>query len=390
MGSPNQSGNVATNPRPDHVARKPRLWLWIAAIAILGVAMLVVILGTLPLRDAARLETALDEIRQSGEPATAAELEAFYAALPADEDPTQLWLDGSAALVLPPFVNASKDLPIVGDASKAPPPGTPWAELEAAEKLLQQNQKSLALLHQAAVRGGAGRYPSRFAQGLTMPLKHLQNLRSAARLLALEAHVRAHRGDAAGAAQAIETLLAVGRSLENEPLLMSLQVRMAIDQLARQQLAELLPHVRFADEDLLRLQGRLEQIEYQSGLRRGLMGERVISQQALQDLGTPAFLFRAGAQQVHLDYMQQLLEASRISVSASAGRSPARPNRSSTRLEMPPRPWESRSTCWLPWRDKRCRFILRRWAAFVPATMPRSRRSRWSAIPASMASCRPT
>jgi hypothetical protein len=124
--------------------------------------------------------------------------------------------------------------------------------------------------------------------------------------------VRAHRGDAGGAAQSIETLLGLGRSLENEPLAVSLLVRMACDQVARQQLTALLPHVPFADQDLIRLQDRLEPIEYESGLRRALLGERVISQQELQNLPASALLFRASTQRVHLDFMQRILAAAQL------------------------------------------------------------------------------
>lgn len=291
-------------------ARKPRFGWWATfAIALTLLAMLIAV-GTWQTQTSAGLDASLAEITRAGLPVTAAELEAFYVAPPKGLDTTSLWIQGAAALNVAAYQQAAKDLPVVGTDARVPPSGQPWSELPAAADLLKQYQPSLAMFHQAAAQGSAARYPTNFALGMRMPLPHAQNLRAASRLLALEAHVRAHRGDAAGAAQSIQTMLGLGRSLENEPLPVSQLVRMACDDVARRQLTELLPQVGFSDQELCSLQERLSQIEYESGLRRALAGERVIGQQELHDLGLAAAWMQASAQQVYLDVLEKMLTAS--------------------------------------------------------------------------------
>ena len=297
----------------DRSARKPRIWLWLAATAVLGLLLLIVALATWQTQKGAQVRSALAEIARSGEPATAAELELFYAPPAPDQDSSQLWLDGSALLDVPAFQQAANDLPIVGTEAKIPPPGEPWSDLEAADALLKQYESALAKLHEAADRGGAARYPTQFNQGFNMLLTHAQRLRGAARLLALEAHVRAHRGDASGTAQSIEAMLALGRSLENEPVIVSMLVRLACEGMARHHLTDLLPHVAFADQDLVRLQNRLAQIKHEPALRRALLGERVLGYQELEKLGFGSMPWNSGSadvQTVYLDSMQRLLTAS--------------------------------------------------------------------------------
>jgi hypothetical protein len=314
---------VANDPRLQRNTGKPRIWLWLAAIGALALMVLVGALGLWQAQGSREVANYRQEIAERGEPLTAADLEAFYAKPPEAQDTTQLWLDGMAPLAQQAYGLAVQGLPIVGDGEpKIPPPGTDWPALPAAEKLLAQYQSSLSLFHQAADAGGAARFPTAFNKGISMLLPHAQNLRNASRLLRLEAHVRAHRGDAAGALKSIHAALAVGKSLENEPLMISQLVRMACDASARQVLCDLLPHVRFADEDLVELQSRLSALDYRAGLRRGLLGERVIAAIALEDpkqlagaaAPTPGYeflhpLFSAGAVQVYLDFMDQTLTA---------------------------------------------------------------------------------
>ena len=68
-------------------------------------------------------------------------------------------------------------------------------------------------------------------------------------MLQLEAHVAAHRGDAAAAAESLIAMHRAGQSLEQEPVVVSQLIRIAICGLAVQTMADLLPHVEFSDSD---------------------------------------------------------------------------------------------------------------------------------------------
>lgn len=252
-------------------------------VFVLLVGLIVTLLYAWHVAGARRAAAEVAKIRERGEPATADEMNAFYERPPASQDCTQLWLSATRAFDGPAYATAAQNLPIVGISGPIPPPGTPWPALGDVEKFLQQYATSLKQMHEAADRGGAARYPGDFHEGIAMLLPHVQAARGGARMLILEAHVRAHRGDAAGAADSIHTMFSLAGSLENEPILVSQLVRMAIDGMARQQIEDLLPHVEFADEDLRRWQADMRDIDYDVALRRSLMGERVLGLTVFHD-----------------------------------------------------------------------------------------------------------
>jgi hypothetical protein len=267
-----------------------------------------------------RIEAELARIRAAGEPANAPELEQYYRLTDGAVDTTGLWLSAAGPLSSPSFDRAAKGLPFVGtDERKIPPPGEPWEDLESAEKLLEEYAPQLAGLHEAAQLGGQARYPTDFQAGISMLLPHAQQLRHAARLLALEAHVRAHRGDAAGAAKSIDAMFKLSGSLQREPVLISQLVRLAIASMGRQQTLRLLPAARFSDDDLARLQADLREVKPADGIRQGMLGERVLGQEAFNNpataavMGVPRFVYIARNQDLanYLEFMRRFVEASK-------------------------------------------------------------------------------
>jgi hypothetical protein len=230
-----------------------------------------------------RAERELAKIRERGQPASADDMNAFYATPLSTQDCTRIWIAALQPLEGPAYSLAAEKLPIVGTGPEIPPPGTPWPQQAAVEQFLEQYKSSMEQLREAADRGGAARFDLDFHDGIAMLLGHVQSARSGARMLALEAHVRAHRGDAAGAADSLDAMFKLGVSLENEPILISQLVKLALDGVAREQLQSLLPHVEFADEDLQRLQADLRHIDYDRALHRALLGERVFGVVTFED-----------------------------------------------------------------------------------------------------------
>jgi len=109
-------------------------------------------------------------------------------------------------------------------------------------------------------------------------------MRSAARMLKLEAHARAHRGDSQGVTAALRALIAASHALEAEPLMVSQLVRLAVGGIATGTLEDMLGQVDFTDEQLAQLQADVRQLDLQPGLRRSLLGERVIGSESIRDL----------------------------------------------------------------------------------------------------------
>ncbi|HEX7448492.1 MAG TPA: hypothetical protein VF306_13150 [Pirellulales bacterium] len=286
----------------------------VASLLVLFVAALGV--GWLMAKQRVRAELA--RIRAAGEPVSVEDLDAFYPRPPADRDTTQLWLEAIAALDTPGFVDDAKDLPIVGESDEElPPPGEPWPHLAAADSLLAKYQKPLEKMHRAAQLGGAARYPTDFSADYPTSLPHLQSLRKGVKLLLLESEARARHDEPSAVAEAIETMLAAGRSIEDEPTLVSQLVRLALDGMARFQLERQLSSVRFSDNDLERISRRLAAIDYPASFHRALLGDRATSMEYFvnpaalgpQAPSAPSALFRPVDQIVYLESMRKVVAA---------------------------------------------------------------------------------
>lgn len=223
------------------------------------------------------VDAELQRIRAAGEPVSFADLDTFYPAPPADQDATQLWLKGIAALDTPQFKASANGLPWLGNGPEPIPfPSQPWSQRATAEQLLSSYRASLDSIHEAARRGGRAHFPVRFAEGANMPLPHADRLRAATRLLALESAVAAHRGQPDAAVDSVVAMFAAARSIEQEPVLVVQLVRMAMSAMARARVNWLLSAADLDDAQLARLDAELSASEYGKPVRRALAGERAI------------------------------------------------------------------------------------------------------------------
>jgi hypothetical protein len=295
---------------------------WVIRIAV---ALGVFVIGIVALwlwRDY-RIVSLLADIQAAGEPISADELNALYAAPPAERDATPLWLEAAALLKTAPQEPGYKTLPCVGadGPTVLPEIGKPWPDLHLAEKHLTQRSKTLELLHQASAVGGQARYPVDFRDGFSTLLTHAQDARELGRLLQLEALVRAHRGDAAGAAQSILGIFALARSLENEPCIISQLVSAAIEAVGIGELMSVVGRLPFSESTLTRFQKELRVRSYERSCYRGLLGERVMGIMALEDpstVGLPpadAMMLRVMGRvdcEWYLQTMQRMIRASQL------------------------------------------------------------------------------
>lgn len=194
------------------------------------------------------LKVRLEAIRQAREPVTLAELNAWYPAPPVGQD--------AGGLLDQAFAQLTK-----GD-TKSP-------------DFLAKNQRVLPLLHEAAALGKC-RYPTDLTLGLSAPLTHVAAVKRCVLLLAAEAVHQAETGPADRAAQALLDGLAVARTLEPEPTLISQLVRGAGETACVNALGQALNRRAFGAADLVRLQTVLGEAEADSGksLTRALVGER--------------------------------------------------------------------------------------------------------------------
>lgn len=113
-------------------------------------------------------------------------------------------------------------------------------------------------------------------------LPETQASRTAARLLQADAAIRAHEGDLDGALESTRAILGVGRSIGDEPFLISNLVRIAIGSAAMQSARRMLGQGEPSDEAIGRLQEEL-QAEWERPLElSGIRGERAMMVELLR------------------------------------------------------------------------------------------------------------
>ncbi len=253
----------------------PPLWRRWKPIALLAVLITIAVPFVYRWWQQRTVEELLAAARARGEPITPAELDAFYQRPASSEDCTALYLFHESNWH-GRFHKALDTLPFFDSDIKPPRLDEAWEGLAAAEEFLAGAQPELEGWHVAAARGGRSRFPMKFEDGFMTLLPYTQAMRGIARTLALEAHRRAYFDDPAGAAESLRAAIITGRALENEPIVVSQLVRMACHGIALDEIKRLLPQLDFSAADLARLQAELEATDFRAGLRRGIIGDRVM------------------------------------------------------------------------------------------------------------------
>jgi hypothetical protein len=258
---------------------KKRFWLKLSLILLslilIPVLGVIVFIGVWQHRGSRAVTAELARITEAGEPASAAELEEFYAAPPAEADCTTLWLQAFMILDTEDFRDTYWDLGFDGGGKfNRPAPGKPWPQRAEAEAFLEQYSEVLSLIHEAAIRGGAARFPTDFSRGFNWEWSELEGIRLCARLLEVEAYVRAHQGDIAGAAESIRAMDAAADSVSDFPILTAYLVSVSIHGKENELLEELLPVVPFTDEQLAGFRKNMAAAESSDSLYIAFVGER--------------------------------------------------------------------------------------------------------------------
>ena len=154
----------------------------------------------------------------------------------------------------------------------------PPATKSAVGSLVQRNQSALLAFEQGA-KCEQSRYPIDLTQGPSTQLPHLQKIKQAAQLEGLVGLSKSDARQPAEAANAVLHALALGRSLEAEPILISQLVRAACEALATDGLERTLNQVALPRESLDQLQQALHQAEAReaggAGFTRALVREQV-------------------------------------------------------------------------------------------------------------------
>jgi hypothetical protein len=162
------------------------------------------------------------------------------------------------------------------------------AQDAAVADLVARHSETLSLLREAA-----GRDVCRFTRDWTRPsldmlLPELQSVRQAARLVQLTARRKATTGDIAGALADIAVLHRIGQHAAAEPILISGLVGVAIDTMALDTLAQVLPKLDASDLDRLDAPTIRDLVHMVPSFKRHFFGEEAFGTMMFASLGDGA------------------------------------------------------------------------------------------------------
>jgi len=154
----------------------------------------------------------------------------------------------------------------------------------AVTDLLARHAATLALIRRAADRDTC-RYQRDWTRpSYEMLLPELQSLRNVARLLVLEARREAADGNAADALHDVARIQRIGRHAASEPILISNLVGIAIDTMALETLAQVLPTLRKSDLAALDAPGIRDLVTTPPAIASHFYGEEAFGLSVFADL----------------------------------------------------------------------------------------------------------
>jgi len=242
-------------------------------LAVVGIVVVLALAGFVSCNlRTQRHDPHLEAIRQAGYPATPAELDAWYPAVP-DSENVALVFTNAFALLAPPNASSSTlldDIPLPARGRGLPPDDR--AELVS---LQASNQAALEIVRTVKSFSRSD-YPDDFKQKIDTLPPHLARVKSSVYLLAADAILDTTDGKDE---EAIGSLLTAGRvanSLTAEPLVISQLVRMACWNVIISRLELVLNSATLTDDQLVLLQKMLAEAEQPQTLARAFAGERAL------------------------------------------------------------------------------------------------------------------
>lgn len=247
--------------------------LWTAVLAGIAGLSLGLVYGWQLLGARRELQAELDLIEAAGQPTTFAQVAELYPEPPKGKDATALWLEAIAE------VDRVRQGELLQNdhVEFYPSPEGVWPDMGHAERLTAKYREPLELFYRAAEHGGAVRYPIDFSAGADAELPHLTPLREAVFLLQRDAALKAHRRDVEGALRAIRAIFAVGKSLENEPVLVSQLVRNACVANGVIAFEKLLPAIEISGDQLHELRELMRSVPSERSLELIILSERTMT-----------------------------------------------------------------------------------------------------------------
>ncbi|MEI6241257.1 MAG: hypothetical protein WCR51_12780 [Planctomycetia bacterium] len=192
--------------------------------------------------------------------------------------------DDAAPLYLRAFEALAGDPAVKTNDSPLSRPLTADIESPQVSDILERHAATLELVRQAADRPGCRFQRDWTRPSISMVLPEVQEMRQAARLLALAARREAAAGDTAAALRDVVRIHRVGMHAAGEPILVCGLVGQASDALALQTLADVLPSLKRQDRALLDGPAVRDLVGAPLSYQRHFLGEEAFGLATLGDL----------------------------------------------------------------------------------------------------------
>jgi hypothetical protein len=250
-----------------------RLFFRICLAALFLLALLIVCFIVWRVNLARDVNAKLAAIRASGLPTSGAELNTYYPAVPDNENAALAMTQAFALMQKYYDVRADK----IGNF-EIPPRGQ---HLSAEQKqtladYIQMNAGALAKMREA-IELPESRYPVDYTPGPATPLPHLSELNILAKVVRYESLLASESGDTTNAATAIENLIDMAHTVDNEPDMIAQLVRIALIAIAENSLEHCFNVNSLNESELVGLASAFSNAEKTNLMARALTGDQAIA-----------------------------------------------------------------------------------------------------------------
>lgn len=247
---------------------------WIVRGSIL--AAVILLLLTTMLLVQLPYHKALADLREKGYPTNLKELDAYYPAVPDEENAALDYEKAFVAYKIPENMGLDKDKVILDNVRLALGIRMPDNVLTTSRMFVDRSKKVLDLL-EAGSRKSRCRFNVDFTKGyeVSVQLAHRAH-RASCRLASTKAVLAAYDGNAEECARWLKVALSLSRVLHGEPLLISQLVDLACFAIAADTLEYSIGTVSFSDKQLAELSAAVNEAYNEDWYRTGMMGERAI------------------------------------------------------------------------------------------------------------------
>jgi hypothetical protein len=224
------------------------------------------------------VDAKLQAIRATGLPTSGAELNAYYPAVPDNEN---------AALVMIQAFALMRDFPDNRSNEVANFKILSRRQLLTSEQkkilsgYVEMNSDALAKMREA-IKLSESRYPVDYCPGPNSDISHLGRLHNLVKIVRYESLLASESGDTTNAVAAIENLIGMAQTLDQEPDTIAQLVRIALIAIAENSLEHCLNINGLDESELIELASTFSSAEKTNLMVRALVAERAIHVQIFQ------------------------------------------------------------------------------------------------------------